>query len=55
MTKHVKNMTKFNHSMKAIAMLTQASLILKKMPSPNLKEKLQKFIKRYNAEVLNNL
>lgn len=53
--KHVKNMTKFNHSMKAIAMLTQASLILKKMPSPNLKEKLQKFIRRYNAEVLNNL
>jgi hypothetical protein len=48
-------MTKFNHSMKAIAMLTQASLILKKMPSPNLKEKLQKFIRRYNAEVLNNL
>jgi hypothetical protein len=36
-------------------MLTQASLILKKMPSSNLKEKLQKFIKRYNGEVLNNL
>lgn len=53
--KHVKNMTKFNHSMKAIAMLTQASLILKKMPKSNLKEKLQKFIRRYNSEVLNNL
>jgi hypothetical protein len=41
--------------MKAIAMLTQASLTLKKMPVGNLKEKLQKFIRRYNAEILNNL
>lgn len=47
--KHVKNMTKFNHSLKAIAMLTQASLILKKMPTTELKEKLLKFIRRYNT------
>ena len=53
--KHAKNMAKFNHSLKAIAMLTQASLILKKMPTPELKDKLLKFIRRYNSEILNNL
>lgn len=37
-------------------MLTQASLTLKKMPPTSvLKEKLQKFIRRYNSSFLNNL
>jgi hypothetical protein len=36
-------------------MMTTASLQLKKMDPAHLKEKLQKFIKRYNAEYLNNL
>ncbi len=36
-------------------MLATASLILKKMPKQQIKDKLKKFIKRYNYEILNNL
>ena len=54
--KTVENKSKFLFSEKAIAMLTTASLILKKMPKEAvLKEKLKKFIRRYNYEILNNL
>lgn len=46
---------KFKDSEKAIAMLATASLVLKKMPKEQIKDKLKKFIKRYNYEILNNL
>ena len=36
-------------------MLSTASLVLKKMPKEEIKDKLKKFIKRYNFEILNNL
>lgn len=36
-------------------MLANASLILKKMPKEEMKDKLKKFIKRFNHEILNNL
>ncbi len=35
--------------------MTQASLTLKKMKPEVIKDKLKKFIRRYNAEYLNNL
>ena len=46
--KTVLSEKKFNDSEKAIAMLTSASLILKKMPKEQQKDKLKKFIARYN-------
>ncbi len=36
-------------------MLTEASLILKKMPKETIKDKLQRFICRFNSEYLNNV
>lgn len=51
----MKNKVKFTHSLKAIAMLTEASLTLKKMPKEDQKAKLQRFIQRFNVEYLNNL
>lgn len=49
LVEHVKSKNTFNHALKAIAMLTQASLTLKKMPPSTLADKLKHFIKRFNS------
>lgn len=45
---NVPDEDKFKSSEKAISMLATASLVLKKMPKEEIKDKLKKFIKRYN-------
>lgn len=42
-------------ALKAIAMLTQASLTLKMLLPEDMKPKLLKFITKYNATYLSNL
>ena len=50
-----QNSTTFTKSLEAIAMLTEASLILKMIPEDSQKEKLKKFIKRFNHKYLSNI
>ena len=45
----------FNHSEKAFAMITTASLILKTMPEGDLKKKLKKFIVKFNFHMFLSL
>ena len=52
LTRNVPSKKKFHDSLRAIGMLTEASLILKKLPPQTIVGELDSFTRRFNAEFL---